>query len=227
MPLTSAPTTGTKAPTKTRMPIALTSGRPRIAAPREMPIASTAATMIVARTKAVSETQALRPDESALSRACSGNNRTTQAQICWSLVEEEEQAEQRNEQPAMACVAVVPTSAARWPMPPPLITVSRSLLSESVMSFSVSPKLIRSRSRTCCTPSPTCADNLSNCCAICVPTRVSSPATSTIVATTVIPAAAPRGIRSFCRPFVTGTSRAVSRMPTVTGTTTSDRYRIP
>ena len=81
-PLINAPTTGMNAPTKTRIPIALTSGRPRIAAPSEMPIASTAATTMVARTNAVSETHAFRPDESALSRACRGNSRTTQAQIC-------------------------------------------------------------------------------------------------------------------------------------------------
>ena len=81
MPATVAPTIGTNAPRKTSTPMASTNGTPRIAATIMMPIASTSATMTVARTNWVSETQATRPELSTRARAARGSSRTIQAQI--------------------------------------------------------------------------------------------------------------------------------------------------
>ena len=81
MPAIVAPTIGTNAPRKTSTPIASTNGTPRTAATIMMPIASTAATITVARTNWVSEIQATRPELSTCSRAARGAIRTIQAQI--------------------------------------------------------------------------------------------------------------------------------------------------
>ena len=64
LPATVAPMSGTKAPRNTSTPIAATNGTCRIAATIMMPIASTAATMTVARTNWVSEIHATRPEPS-------------------------------------------------------------------------------------------------------------------------------------------------------------------
>ena len=56
-------------------------GTPRIAAPRPMPVASTAATAMVARVKAPSWSHAMRPEECTFSRAPRGNSRTSQPQM--------------------------------------------------------------------------------------------------------------------------------------------------
>ncbi len=69
VPATVAPTIGTNAPRNTSTPIASTNGTPRIAAPIMIPIASTAATITVARTNWVSEIQATRPELSTWRRA--------------------------------------------------------------------------------------------------------------------------------------------------------------
>ena len=80
-PETVAPISGTKAPRKTRTPIADTKGTCRIAAPIMMPIASVPATSTVARTNWVRERQATWPEESTRPRAARGKSRTTQVQI--------------------------------------------------------------------------------------------------------------------------------------------------
>ncbi|CAB4698487.1 unannotated protein [freshwater metagenome] len=81
VPATVAPTRGMNAPRKTSTPIASTNGTCRTAAPTAMPIASTAATITVARTNWVSEIQATRPEESTRSRAVRGASRTNHDQI--------------------------------------------------------------------------------------------------------------------------------------------------
>ena len=63
------------------MPMAKAKGTPRIAAPTPMPTASTKATIIVARTKAESWSQAMTAEESTRSRAVRGKSRTTQDQM--------------------------------------------------------------------------------------------------------------------------------------------------
>ena len=81
VPAIVAPISGTNAPRKTSTPMASTNGTPRKAAPSMIPMASTAATITVARTNWVSEIHATRPELSIRSRAARGDNRTSQAQI--------------------------------------------------------------------------------------------------------------------------------------------------
>ena len=81
MPDMAAPTTGMNAPKKTSSAMPEAKGTPRMAAPRPMPVASTAATMRVARAKAETWPQAMRPEECTFSRAPFGKSRTTQPQM--------------------------------------------------------------------------------------------------------------------------------------------------
>ena len=80
-PDSSAPIIGMKAPMKTSTPIAKTNGTWSTAATIITPTASVNATSTVARTNAVSDVQAIRPEESARSREARGKIRTTQDQI--------------------------------------------------------------------------------------------------------------------------------------------------
>ncbi len=61
--------------------MASTNGTPRIAATIMIPMASTSATITVARTNCVSEIHATRPELSKRGRAARGVSRTIQAQI--------------------------------------------------------------------------------------------------------------------------------------------------
>ncbi len=80
-PDSSAPIIGMNAPMKTSTPIAKTNGTFKMAATIITPTASVNATSTVARTNAVSDVQAIRPDESARAREARGKIRTTQDQI--------------------------------------------------------------------------------------------------------------------------------------------------
>src|SRR5674476_981168 len=76
-PETNAPTIGTKAPKKTRTPIASVSGTPRAHADKEIPKASINATTTVARMNDVSDFHAVWPEELTRSREARGNSRTS------------------------------------------------------------------------------------------------------------------------------------------------------
>ena len=81
MPEIAAPMTGMNAPKKTSRAMPDAKGTPRIAAPRPMPAASTAATTSVARVNDDSWVHAMRPEECTFSRAPRGKSRTTQPQM--------------------------------------------------------------------------------------------------------------------------------------------------
>ena len=80
------------------MPIAKAKGTLRIAAPTEMPTASTNATIIVARTNADSWCQAMTPEESTRGRVRAREEPHDPAPDARALVEEEEEGEERDEQ---------------------------------------------------------------------------------------------------------------------------------
>jgi hypothetical protein len=80
-PEISAPTIGMKEKRKTSTPMAKAKGTLRMAAPTAIPMASTRATMIVARTNADSWSHAISPEVVTRWRAPRGNSRTSHDQM--------------------------------------------------------------------------------------------------------------------------------------------------
>ncbi len=81
MPVTTAPTIGTKEPRKTSTVSGKTSGMPMKKAPMPMPIASTPATITCTRTYCTSDCQPRRPAPSARPRARRGSIPMNQEKI--------------------------------------------------------------------------------------------------------------------------------------------------
>ena len=102
-----------KAPRNTSTPIANTNGTRRTAATSITPSASVKATSIVARTNAVSDVHATRPEESARSREARGKIRTTQDQMRLPSARKKYVANRMMKNPATMWLTALVTSVSR------------------------------------------------------------------------------------------------------------------